>query len=363
VWPLTNTIRAAKNCLLGVVRATGLQAAILRSHWRQQRLCILCYHGVSLADEHRVPSGLFLRADQFRERLLMLRAVGFNFVELDEGLRRLREGTLPEASVAVTIDDGFYGAYLHGRPILQELKIPVTVYVTTYYVDYNRPVFDVMASYLMFHPSVRPFVWPDVFPMGFSLTRNGREHAVRLLREYAERRSLSGQGKDELLSAVADKLQLDYTDLCRRRIMHLMDRSEIKSWTEADVQLHTHHHRVGQTREEFTIEVQENRRILESVTGVTCRHFCFPNGLHSSEHGCWLRSLNVKSGVTCEERLASRADDPLLLPRVIDGGGSDLNALYAAAAGITQFIPRRAPPECEHVSRNVPQRKSGLSRG
>jgi len=45
-------IRLLKKTLLRTARATGFTSLILNSRWRAERLLILCYHGMSLDDEH-----------------------------------------------------------------------------------------------------------------------------------------------------------------------------------------------------------------------------------------------------------------------------------------------------------------------
>ena len=57
-------------------------------------------------------------------------------------------GRLPPCSTVITMDDGWRGVYTVGLPLIQELEIPVTVYVTTYYVENRMPVYTVTVSYL-----------------------------------------------------------------------------------------------------------------------------------------------------------------------------------------------------------------------
>ena len=45
-------LRAAKLAALRAARRMGAYALLRGSQWRAQRLLILCYHGISLADEH-----------------------------------------------------------------------------------------------------------------------------------------------------------------------------------------------------------------------------------------------------------------------------------------------------------------------
>ncbi len=68
---------------------------------------------------------------------------------LGEGLERLGAEELPPRSVAITFDDGAYDFYSQAYPLLKAHGFPVTVYQTTYYSDYQKPIFNLMCSYLL----------------------------------------------------------------------------------------------------------------------------------------------------------------------------------------------------------------------
>jgi peptidoglycan/xylan/chitin deacetylase (PgdA/CDA1 family) len=76
----------------------------------------------------------------FREQLTGLRARGFQFVSLSEMLASHNSGeTVPEKSVVVTFDDCFESVYTHAWPILQELSLPATLFLSTAYLDSDAP--------------------------------------------------------------------------------------------------------------------------------------------------------------------------------------------------------------------------------
>ena len=70
-------IRFAKLSVLRVLRAAGLYSFALRSRWRRERLVILCYHGVSIADEHEWDGALSRRLAKAPVELDRERAPGW----------------------------------------------------------------------------------------------------------------------------------------------------------------------------------------------------------------------------------------------------------------------------------------------
>src|SRR5829696_372525 len=95
-----------KETILLAAHAVGLNAIVRESAWRNARLAILCYHGISFRDEHEALPALYVDRLFFRRRLEHLRSGGYNVLPLAEALDRLFSGNLPPRSVAVTFDDG-----------------------------------------------------------------------------------------------------------------------------------------------------------------------------------------------------------------------------------------------------------------
>jgi hypothetical protein len=139
IWPddallPTSRLKAAKLALLRLAKKTGLSGAMRDGAWRRRRLLILAYHGISITDEHEWSPELYLPHDGLRARFELLRDEGYNVVSLREGVERLRAGTLPPRSVALTFDDGMVD-FQRAVPLLQEFRFPATVFVTTYYAQ------------------------------------------------------------------------------------------------------------------------------------------------------------------------------------------------------------------------------------
>src|SRR5688572_6931730 len=82
-------IATLKRSSLALSRHIGLSGLVAQSGWRRQRLLILCYHGISLSDEHRWNPGLYMSAAQFEARLALIRRNDCTVLPLGEALARL----------------------------------------------------------------------------------------------------------------------------------------------------------------------------------------------------------------------------------------------------------------------------------
>jgi hypothetical protein len=144
-----------KRRVLGASSRLGILAGVRDSKWRQHRLLILCYHSVSIDDEHEWSGTYSMSPAMLESRFRMLRDGGYNVLPLDEAVRRLYDRTLPPRSVALTFDDGMYDFYARARPLLRQFGFPATVYLTTFYSDYQKPIFGLFCSYVLWRARTR----------------------------------------------------------------------------------------------------------------------------------------------------------------------------------------------------------------
>lgn len=316
-------LRKTRVALLHVLRASGVFELVANSHWRQQRLLILCYHGVSLEDEHLWRPFLYVHPEKLEQRFASLRKGNFAVLPLGEALERLRSGTLPQRSVAITFDDGTYDFYRQAYPLLKQYGLPATVYQTTYYTPLQLPVFNIICSYMLWKR--RHEVIADGSSIGAPgpvdpRTEEGRMSIVRRLLEFTERENKTGVQKDEVAAQLARLLGIDYEALKRKRILQLMNTTELQEIAKngIDLQLHTHRHRTPDDEALFRREIQDNRAIVERFATAPPVHFCYPSGIYLKSFLPWLRKENVVSATTCDAGLAEPRSEWLLLPRYVD---------------------------------------------
>jgi len=328
-----------KQSLYAGARAVGLFG--LSRLLTRDALRIVCWHGTSLADEHRVFPGLFLSPDDLERRLLVLHR--HPVLPLDEAVRRLRDGTLPPASVALTIDDGFHGTMRHAWPALQRHGFPATVYATSYHVRSGTPVFRLLVQWA-FRESREPVLdlsRLDVGMVGAVRLTPGpeRDEAMwRLIRNVEE--TLSEAARQVLADRIATALGVDLTPVREGRWLSLASVDELRAAAREglDVQLHTHRHRFPASRELALAELADNRAVLEPLVGHPLRHFCYPSGYFRPAHLPWLEEAGIESATTCDPGMNRRHDPPLTLRRFLDDSQISQLEFEAELSGFTELL-------------------------
>jgi peptidoglycan/xylan/chitin deacetylase (PgdA/CDA1 family) len=348
-----SVLRTAKLLTLNAGKSLGVFRILSRSNWRRNQLLILAYHGVSMDDEHLWNSDLFVSPAYFRSRMQAVKDYGCNVLPLTEALQKLEAGTLPECSVVITFDDGGCDFYHRAFPILREFDYPATVYLTSYYANYNRPVFDVMCSYLLWKGQGRVVNVNGLLNGMPSLDlRNDsqRQNLTTAIREFTRQEKFSAERKDELLTALAGRLSVDYKAILSKRLLHLLSLDECTELAAqgVDIQLHTHRHHSPKTLESFQLELSENRNFITKFTK-NPRHFSYPHGLYEDCFAPWFSACEVTSATTCDPGLATSESDIYKLPRVVDTSSLQLVELEGWISGFSKFLPRRALQEATVV--------------
>lgn len=312
-----------KHTFLTVARTTGLGAVARKATGSQLR--ILCYHGVWVTPGHEFGDCLFIPPGQFEARMERLRRSGLPVLPLSEAVDRLSEGSLPEAAVAITIDDGWVSTFTHMLPVLEKYALPATLYATTWYAGRDLPVVNVAVEYLK-AASRRDDVDADAAIAGIeALPVGGRLAALR---------------------SFGAELGVDEAWLERRQF-NVMSGAELAEAHRRglDVQLHTHRHvEIDRQIDALPREIEENRAWLRDAIGdQPFVHFCYPGGSYHPGARDLLAASGLRSATLVARGLNAPGADPYALRRLVDGRSVTELEFDAYLSGILHYVePLRA---------------------
>lgn len=347
-------LKSLKQTTLRSLKTVGVSAMVHNSRWRRQRLLILAYHGISLLDEHEWNYTQYMPPSVLRMRLQQLKDSRCAILPLDQAVTRLYSGDLPDRAVAITFDDGSADFKSQAFPLIKEFDMPVTLYLTTFYSEYNRPVFDVMVSYLLWKGRDNTLDLKALIDHEFKIDLRSDEaqNTARLaILAFGRTQKLSAEEKDELAANLARALHVDYASLLEQRIMRNLMPEEVTELAASgiDIQLHTHRHRVPKDHDLFIREIDDNRQSIQAMTGKHATHFCYPSGVHDPAFLPWLTESGVVSATTCEPGFASMDSNKLLLPRVLDNSALTPIEFESWLTGVSAALPRRRVPEATNL--------------
>lgn len=322
----------------------------------KNRLHVLCYHGVSIDDEHLFNPLLFMREKTFNSRMEYLKKEKYNVISLSDAFTLIKNKVIPSDSVVITFDDGWYHTFANSIPVVQKCSFPATIYITSYYAKQKVSVLNVVVRYLTWRARKNNFNLKACFcNNGDSVSvkdENGRLCHDNVL-NYIE----SLQTLPERISAVknyAEYLGFDGTEILEKKVFQLMNDEEIRqaSMAGVDIQLHTYRHRFpAEDLPELNEEIANNRKHLEPLVNKRLVHLCYPSGEYSLNALEELSRLDIKSAVTCEPGLASSKTNLLAIPRFLDGDNISQIEFEAELSGLLEIL-RNIRSKINYISRS-----------
>jgi peptidoglycan/xylan/chitin deacetylase (PgdA/CDA1 family) len=319
--------RLAKITLLFLLKLVGV-FAIARA-WHRKHPRILCYHGAWLAEDGFPGDSMFIKARTFERRLDFLAKGAFNVIPLERAVDGLTgRASLPDDAVVITIDDGWYSTFAKMLPALKQRGMPATIYCDTGNLLAGGTVPHVAARYLH-----------AIYP-----APKGREQEVEDAYERATYSGLDRKAKRRGLAELLKLLRIDFARYEEKRAFDYMTPQQLREASDAgfDIELHTHSHSLhGFEPRLIEQEIETNRAVLSNLTGRPADsfcHFCYPSGVYAAAARPILQRLGILSATALDSRLATADDDPLFLPRILDGDHLTDLEFEAALYGIPDLL-------------------------
>lgn len=328
-----------KHVLYRSARAAGLFT--LARKGTRDRIRILGYHGFASDDEARFRPKTFISGPTFRTRLQFLNDAGYRVVSLNEAVQALNEGRVEPDMVAITIDDGYASTLSVAAPLLHEFGFPATVYLTTYHMERQTPVFDMVVAYLLWRTTRAraTLPLPDLPEVMLTNAADKVAAADRLI-EYGH--TLDGEERRVSLSRqVGVAIGVDYDAVVAGQSFRLMDFNEARALRHygLSVGLHTHRHRFPPgAPDQCRLEIDHNRSLLEREVGGPLVHFCYPSGVYARQQFDVLSESGILSATTCDTGLVRLGDEPYGLKRFLDGEMVSSIEFEAELSGFAELL-------------------------
>jgi peptidoglycan/xylan/chitin deacetylase (PgdA/CDA1 family) len=138
-WHPSSCNKLTNAVMRGLANLAGALSTVLGNRGSESP-GILVYHRIVPLVEGVPTPPYNVTPETFREQLTGLLRHGFHFCSLKEIIECHEQGErVPPRSVVVTFDDCFESIYTHAWPILKELKVPATLFLSTAYLDNDTP--------------------------------------------------------------------------------------------------------------------------------------------------------------------------------------------------------------------------------
>ena len=266
------------------------------------RFVIFLLHGVIRQQVARIRNytNKHLELDNFVSILRDLCFHGTPVSMLDIVAANCGELVLPRRAFAMTFDDGFENNYSVAAPVLEEFSVPTTFYITTDFIESNRPSWIDMVEYAVETHSKCEL---QLSSIGISGKYDTESEKFFLLDEI--RRLVKNNAKInpyEVAEEVWLQLEVkDFTpDLELDQKMNWDQVRELSQNGLFTIGGHSHTHQILEylLQPELEREIEVSMEKLKEQLSYPVKHYSYPEGL---EHCYSDRVINVltEQGIVC----------------------------------------------------------------
>ena len=300
-WPLLKayrTLRSLKNCLLNLL---------------DPPVVILLYHRVAeLASD---PEMLAVSPARFRSQMVFLKQ-NVRILRLDE-----EWGGERKPAVVITFDDGYADNAAEALPILEEMKIPATFFISTGNIGSRRTFWWHRLEALLLRegefPSVLRLPDPEIGAVWPTVTLQDRQRLYGALNYLMQR--MQSEIRESLLNRIAAWSNSEGDDPRHRSLIPAeVKRIANSPWATVGAHTVTHTALAALSEAEQRREIFISKRMLEEITGREIRTFSYPFGTRKHYNRTSVRLCREAGFTKAASNFpgqAHRWTDPLQIPR------------------------------------------------
>lgn len=301
--------------------------ALLMAHAQRGRpITVLCYHTLR-PDHEQIDVWTAVRQRDFVRQMQFLRA-HYDIVSLDEAFADdgARSGR-PRA--VVTFDDGDTGLFDGVLPLVEDLRIPVTLYIATGEIESGQPYwFDTVMNALQAEGAFTI----DLAAAGLPVWRVGRDLGPARWALISQILETLKRAPPADLPALTSAV-IAQAPPCREgrfKPLQPLSIAQLKELAKSDwitIAAHSHCHSLLDRipSADARASVRRSRRLLEDWTGRPVRHFAYPNGNHTAAVQAIVSDAGLVSAMALGGRLWRRGANRFALPRISIGRYDDFD--------------------------------------
>jgi len=280
---------------------------------------VLMYHELA-EDDVDIESWAVVRKSEFVRQIDYLRT-HFDVVSLEQALaRRTSADARPRPHAVLTFDDGDHGNADVLLPVVNELELPVTVFIATrQIVEQKSYWFDQVVNALQ-----------TAEPVSVDLTsqRLGRYHINRvrgavnweeMQRLLTDLKRLPPGLRERAVEQVLERLEGKATrPRCQIAPLNEAGLRALAASPFVSIGAHSHCHNILTQLDPVAVEdsVATSKQLLESWTGKEVWSFAYPNGDYDERIVGIVRRAGFRCALATGDRLWTRDDPQYAIPRM-----------------------------------------------
>lgn len=275
---------------------------VYQKYLKDKKVVIFLFHGVIESNKNQIRNynKKHILSNQFEKILKSLLRKGTP-VSMDDVINFCNGKKIPTKPFAITFDDGFQNNLRIALPILEKLKIPATIYITTNFIEKN------LMSW------IDRIEWAFEKKKNFNIYLPWRSKSIKIS---------TVKKKIDILNEIRKKVKSNHTIdpklLADNIQLQLKLPKKISNNTQIDKKLswkeiktlnsnslitiggHTHNHSILSYIDQKNLkkEISYSLKLLRIKAGVATKHFSYPEGTKISYNKFVIQELK-NNGIQC----------------------------------------------------------------
>lgn len=266
---------------------------------------ILFWHGVEKdnllhqsVELESIPESIFVKQLKYLKKY-------FEVISLDEFYYRYITSSFKGRELVITFDDGYRNNLTCAAPILYELKLPFTVFISTEHIETNERFPASIPRLVLLGGQLDSI---DVPSIKYRRQMSNDEDRLSVAFDLEERIK---KFSHDVVKEICFELQ---SNISRNDYLSLLERFPAgtpMSWNEveelsgigATIGSHCMDHFIcheNQTNEEIYLQLKNSKNIIEDKIKKTCDYFAYPNGGFTDISNQYVSELGYKMGFSAK---------------------------------------------------------------
>ena len=302
-------------------------------------ITVLMYHEV-LGDDDSAEAWTAVRVSELRRQIEYLKSA-VDILSVDEAMSR---GDSQRPAAVLTFDDGGAGNHQHLLPLVEEARVPVTVFVATGHVESGQLYwFDRVVNALQVDEPLSL----DLRDVGLSTYAvdppSGADNWAQIQRLLADIKAAGVERNEELGALVEKRAKAAGGAVCAPlQPMTVNQVRELAACPHVTIGAHSHAHSLltQMSAADATADVAKSRRLLQQWTGQSVDHFAYPSGGYDAGVRDIVVGCGFRTAFATEKRMWRPGCDMFAIPRMSIGRYDSASRFRLALVGGARSVLR-----------------------
>lgn len=318
---------------------SGMQTIFL--HRLRGTITVLTYHGI-IEDSSEFHAWTLVPASNFEKQLQYLKA-NFHLISMDEAVSLCEKDYYFRPKAVITFDDGMRNNISVALPILEQYKVPATIYISTKAVLTGQAFWwDRIIQAIESSKTV--LINLRNFGLGlYSFDSGVAPHLcwTEIQRLLEDLKLLMPMDREDAVETILEHLGVG--DAQRFSSFAPLTVEEVKRMSSSPlicIGSHTHCHSIltQLPRSEAQESIESSLVLLRKWTQRPIHHFSYPNGNYNKEIISIIKRSGIKTAVTTKKGRCTFGLDPFQIPRVEIGGYDGMEVFKARILGVVELF-------------------------